>query len=89
MLATGNCPGYFRFLLHPNSLATALPSLYNQLCEARETCLWPVRGCAANANRSLTIPELERKHADLRLENPAKSHAQTSYSGTAKEYDLN
>src|ERR1039457_4666937 len=35
------------------------------------------RGDAANVNRSLTIPKLERKCADLRPENRAKSHAQT------------
>ena len=37
---------------------------------------------------SLTIPDLERKRADLRPENPRKSHAQTSLRGTEKEYDL-
>ena len=36
-----------------------------------EMCLQPTRGNAANENRSLTIPNLERKRADLRPENPA------------------
>src|SRR5271169_3833793 len=44
---------------------------YNQLSGAWEMCLWPARGDAANVNRSLTIPELERKRADLRPANPA------------------
>ena len=34
-LATGGSLGYFSFVLHPNSLALARLSLYNQLSDAR------------------------------------------------------
>ena len=89
--ATGDwlLPGYFSFLLPPKSLAFASPAPYNQVCDARgEMCLWLARGYAAYLNGSLTIRDLERKCADLRLENPVKSHRQTSYRGTEREYDL-